>query len=84
MDNDWTPASSQLPEIGIDVLVYSTTMRGYAVGVRQLGISGDRWLNSTNGQEFPPRSITHWMSLPNPPAVFSVVGNSGYESYRPN
>lgn len=80
MQNEWTLVSLKLPEIGQDVLIYSTIMKGYAVARIEGFSASPRWINSTNGQEFPPRSVTHWTDLPAPP-VEASIGRSGFESY---
>lgn len=76
MENNWKLATFQPPRIGEDVLVYSSTMKGFAVGQLQFNRV---WVNSTNGLPFPNGAVTHWQQLPEAP-VSGVSGSDGYIS----
>lgn len=78
---EWVKVSDEAPLWGQDVLVYSASMRGYAVAqAKPAGVSDLAWINSTTGQPFPPHSVTHWMKLPPPPSEeeSDFTGWSGY------
>ena len=77
MENNWKLATFQPPQIGEDVLVYSSTLKGFAVGQLQFNRV---WLNSTNGIPFPVGSVTHWQPLPEAPALHGISGSDGYIS----
>jgi len=76
-NNDWKLATFQPPPINEDRLIYSATLKGFAVG--QLQFNGT-WVNSTNGLPFPAGSVTHHMELPDPPALHGISGHDGYVS----
>lgn len=78
----WIPAQDETPLWGQDVLVYSTSARGYAVATTKPdGKGGTMWVNSTSGQLFAPGTVTHWRALPSPP---DEEGVSGYSAYSNN
>ena len=75
--NNWKLATFQPPQMNEDVLVYSATLKGFAIGQLQLNRT---WVNSTNGLPFPAGSVTHWRVLPNAPALQGISGSDGYVS----
>lgn len=80
----WISINDDMPVVGQDVLVYSVSMRGYAVGVTRYQRDGVKWFNSTNGLQFAPHSISHWRSLPPPPEQSLPEDvSSGYSGYGP-
>lgn len=76
-NNNWKLATFQPPPISEDVLIYSATMKGFAVGQLQFN---QTWINSTNSLPFPAGSVTHWQPLPDAPALKGISGHDGYVS----
>ena len=81
MNNGWIAVSDDMPLISQDVLIYSTSLQGYAVGFTQYNGKDVAWFNSTNGLPFPLHSVSHWRTLPAAPANSSVGSSGAFISY---
>jgi len=65
----WTEIDKGLPDIGVDVLVFSPEVGVVVIASLARDAGGLFWESDCDSLALSPQSsVTHWMGLPSPPS----------------